>query len=234
MISIMEKKKHIVIIDDEQDILELLRYNLDKIGYRTTCLLDGESAIKEIRESIPDLILLDLMLPGIDGLDVCRILKNSEQTAKIPIIMITAKGEDTDVVKGLEIGADDYVTKPFSLKVLFARVNALIRRKNEHLNSNNEIQFKEILIHPGKREVKVGNKKIELTFSEFQILYLLAGRPNIVFTRQQIIDEIHGINYHVTDRSIDFQIVGLRQKLGKAKNHIKTVRGVGYKFNPDQ
>ena len=230
----MENKKHIVIIDDEQDILELLRYNLDKIGYRTTCLLDGESAIKEIRESIPDLILLDLMLPGIDGLDVCRILKNSEQTAKIPIIMITAKGEDTDVVKGLEIGADDYVTKPFSLKVLFARVNALIRRKNEHLNSNNEIQFKEILIHPGKREVKVGNKKIELTFSEFQILYLLAGRPNIVFTRQQIIDEIHGINYHVTDRSIDFQIVGLRQKLGKAKNHIKTVRGVGYKFNPDQ
>jgi len=230
----MENKKHIVIIDDERDILELLRYNLDKIGYRTTCLLDGESAIKEIRESIPDLILLDLMLPGIDGLDVCRILKNSKQTAKIPIIMITAKGEDTDVVKGLEIGADDYVTKPFSLKVLFARVNALIRRKNEHLNSNNEIQFKEILIHPGKREVKVGNKKIELTFSEFQILYLLAGRPNIVFTRQQIIDEIHGINYHVTDRSIDFQIVGLRQKLGKAKNHIKTVRGVGYKFNPDQ
>ena len=230
----MENKKHIVIIDDEQDILELLRYNLDKIGYRTTCLLDGESAIKEIRESIPDLILLDLMLPAIDGLDVCRILKNSEQTAKIPIIMITAKGEDTDVVKGLEIGADDYVTKPFSLKVLFARVNALIRRKNEHLNSNNEIQFKEILIHPGKREVKVGNKKIELTFSEFQILYLLAGRPNIVFTRQQIIDEIHGINYHVTDRSIDFQIVGLRQKLVNAKKYIETVRGVGYKFNPDQ
>ena len=230
----MENKKHIVIIDDEQDILELLRYNLDKIGYRTTCLLDGESAIKEIRESIPDLILLDLMLPGIDGLDVCRILKNSEQTAKIPIIMITAKGEDTDVVKGLEIGADDYVTKPFSLKVLFARVNALIRRKNEHLNSNNEIQFKAILIHPGKREVKVGNKKIELTFSEFQILYLLAGRPNIVFTRQQIIDEIHGINYHVTDRSIDFQIVGLRQKLVNAKKYIETVRGVGYKFNPDQ
>ena len=230
----MENKKHIVIIDDELDILELLRYNLDKIGYKTTCLFDGESAIKEIRESIPDLILLDLMLPGIDGLDVCRILKNSEQTAKIPIIMITAKGEDTDVVKGLEIGADDYVTKPFSLKVLFARVNALIRRKNEYLNSNNEIQFKEILIHPGKREVKVGNKKIELTFSEFQILYLLAGRPNIVFTRQQIIDEIHGINYHVTDRSIDFQIVGLRQKLGKAKKYIETVRGVGYKFNPDQ
>ena len=230
----MENKKHIVIIDDEQDILELLRYNLDKIGYRTTCLLDGESAIKEIRESIPDLILLDLMLPGIDGLDVCRILKNSEQTAKIPIIMITAKGEDTDVVKGLEIGADDYVTKPFSLKVLFARVNALIRRKNEHLNSNNEIQFKEILIHPGKREVKVGNKKIDLTFSEFQILYLLAGRPNIVFTRQQIIDEIHGINYHVTDRSIDFQIVGLRQKLVNAKKYIETVRGVGYKFNHDQ
>ena len=230
----MENKKHIVIIDDEQDILELLRYNLDKIGYRTTCLLDGESAIKEIRESIPDLILLDLMLPGIDGLDVCRILKNSEQTAKIPIIMITAKGEDTDVVKGLEIGADDYVTKPFSLKVLFARVNALIRRKNEYLNSNNKIQFKEILIHPGKREVKVGNKKIELTFSEFQILYLLAGRPNIVFTRQQIIDEIHGINYHVTDRSIDFQIVGLRQKLGKAKKYIQTIRSVGYKFNPEE
>ena len=230
----MENKKHIVIIDDEQDILELLRYNFDKIGYRTTCLSDGESALKEIRESLPDLILLDLMLPGIDGLDVCRILKNSEQTLKIPIIMITAKGEDPDVIKGLEIGADDYVTKPFSLKVLFARVNALLRRRADSLNSNNEIQIKEISIHPGKRRVKVRNKKIELTFSQFQILYLLAGRPNIVFSRQQIIDEIHGINYHVTDRSIDFQIVGLRQKLGKAKKYIQTIRSVGYKFNPEE
>ena len=174
------------------------------------------------------------MLPGIDGLDVCRILKNSEQTLKIPIIMITAKGEDPDVIKGLEIGADDYVTKPFSLKVLFARVNALLRRRADSLNSNNEIQIKEISIHPGKRRVKVRNKKIELTFSQFQILYLLAGRPNIVFSRQQIIDEIHGINYHVTDRSIDFQIVGLRQKLGKAKKYIQTIRSVGYKFNPEE
>ena len=225
----MEIKKHIVIVDDEKDILELLRFNLEKIGYRTTCLLDGESAIREIRNSIPDLILLDLMLPGVGGLDICRILKNSDQTSDIPILMITAKSEDSDIVEGFKIGADDYVTKPFSIKVLIARVNALLRRKNSH--KLDEIECGLLRIIPSTREIKVNNITVDFTYLEFQILFLLAGRPNLVFTRSQIIDEIHGHDYPVTDRSIDYQIVGIRQKLGQAKTYIKTVRSVGYRFS---
>ena len=225
----MEIKKHIVIVDDEKDILELLRFNLEKIGYRTSCLLDGESAIREIRNSIPDLILLDLMLPGVGGLDICRILKNSDQTSDIPILMITAKSEDSDIVEGFKIGADDYVTKPFSIKVLIARVNALLRRKNSH--KLDEIECGLLRIIPSTREIKVNNITVDFTYLEFQILFLLAGRPNLVFTRSQIIDEIHGHDYPVTDRSIDYQIVGIRQKLGIAKTYIKTVRSVGYRFS---
>ena len=225
----MEIKKHIVIVDDEKDILELLRFNLEKIGYRTSCLLDGESAIREIRNSIPDLILLDLMLPGVGGLDICRILKNSDQTSDIPILMITAKSEDSDIVEGFKIGADDYVTKPFSIKVLIARVNALLRRKNSH--KLDEIECGLLRIIPSTREIKVNNITVDFTYLEFQILFLLAGRPNLVFTRSQIIDEIHGHDYPVTDRSIDYQIVGIRQKLGQAKTYIKTVRSVGYRFS---
>ena len=225
----MEIKKHIVIVDDEKDILELLKFNLEKIGYRTSCLLDGESAIREIRNSIPDLILLDLMLPGVGGLDICRILKNSDQTSDIPILMITAKSEDSDIVEGFKIGADDYVTKPFSIKVLIARVNALLRRKNSH--KLDEIECGLLRIIPSTREIKVNNITVDFTYLEFQILFLLAGRPNLVFTRSQIIDEIHGHDYPVTDRSIDYQIVGIRQKLGQAKTYIKTVRSVGYRFS---
>ena len=192
-------------------------------------MLDGESAIREIRNSIPDLILLDLMLPGVGGVDICRILKNSDQTSDIPILMITAKSEDSDIVEGFKIGADDYVTKPFSIKVLIARVNALLRRKNSH--KLDEIECGLLRIIPSTREIKVNNITVDFTYLEFQILFLLAGRPNLVFTRSQIIDEIHGHDYPVTDRSIDYQIVGIRQKLGQAKTYIKTVRSVGYRFS---
>ena len=172
------------------------------------------------------------MLPGIDGFDICRLLKNKDLTRNIPILILSAKGEESDIIKGLELGADDYVTKPFSAKVLSARVNTLLRRSlaNEEEAKDKSITFEELSIHPGKRNVKISNKTVDLTYTEFQILFLLASHPNWVYTRNQIIDEIRGDDYPVTDRSIDFQIVGLRKKLQSASRFIKTVRGVGYRF----
>ncbi|NQV38775.1 MAG: response regulator [Candidatus Marinimicrobia bacterium] len=224
-------QKHILIVDDEEDILELVKYNLEINGFQTTCVTNGEQALKKASIHHPDLIVLDLMLPNIDGLNVCRILKGDTETKSIPILMLTARGEETDIVKGLEIGADDYVTKPFSPQVLVARVKALLRRYSESVaDENGVITIHDLTIHPEKREVKIGERLIEFTYTEFQILHLLSSRPNIVFTRYQIIDAVRGDNYPVTDRTVDFQIVGLRKKLGKAGRFIKTVRGVGYRF----
>lgn len=224
--------KNILIVDDEPDILQLLAYNLELANYSTKTFENGEDAIIYAREILPDLILLDLMLPGINGLKVCELLKKDKTTSKIPIIMLTAKGEENDIVKGLDIGADDYITKPFSPKVLIARIDAVLRRLNlTQSDTNSEvIKFKNLSIHLGKREVNLDDKKIVLTFSEFQILTLLINRPGWVFTRNMIIDALHGENYPVTDRSVDFQIVGLRKKLLHYGNYIKTVRSVGYRF----
>tara|TARA_S200000501_G_scaffold168410_2_gene158664 strand:- start:5661 stop:6350 length:690 start_codon:yes stop_codon:yes gene_type:complete len=224
--------KNILIVDDEPDILQLLAYNLELENYSTKTFENGEDAIIYAREILPDLILLDLMLPGINGLKVCELLKKDKTTSKIPIIMLTAKGEENDIVKGLDIGADDYITKPFSPKVLIARIDAVLRRLNlTQSDTNSEvIKFKNLSIHLGKREVNLDDKKIVLTFSEFQILTLLINRPGWVFTRNMIIDALHGENYPVTDRSVDFQIVGLRKKLLHYGNYIKTVRSVGYRF----
>lgn len=228
----MNKKKNIVIVDDEIDILEILKINIERNNYKAYCFQDGESAISHILKNLPDLIILDLMLPGIDGFDICRLLKNKDLTKNIPILILSAKGEESDIIKGLELGADDYVTKPFSAKVLSARVNTLLRRSlvNEEEVKDKSITFEELSIHPGKRNVKISNKTVDLTYTEFQILFLLASHPNWVYTRNQIIDEIRGDDYPVTDRSIDFQIVGLRKKLQSASRFIKTVRGVGYRF----
>ncbi|MBU4186383.1 MAG: response regulator transcription factor, partial [Proteobacteria bacterium] len=180
----------------------------------------------------PDLIVLDLMLPGIDGLEVTKILKSDSKTLHIPIIMLTAKGEEADIVAGLELGADDYITKPFSPRILIARVRAVIRRKDKSKKDNDleTIQIHNILINPRKREILAKNKPIDLTFTEFQILYYLAKRPGWVFTRFQIVDAVRGDDYPVTDRSVDVQIVGLRKKLGLCGKYIETVRGVGYRF----
>ena len=228
----MNKQKNIVIVDDEIDILEILKINIERNNCKAHCFQDGESAISHILKNIPDLIILDLMLPGIDGFDICRLLKNKDLTRNIPILILSAKGEESDIIKGLELGADDYVTKPFSAKVLSARVNTLLRRSiaNEEEAKDKSITFDELSIHPGKRNVKISNKTVDLTYTEFQILFLLASHPNWVYTRNQIIDEIRGDDYPVTDRSIDFQIVGLRKKLQSASRFIKTVRGVGYRF----
>ncbi len=226
-------KEHILIVDDEEDILELLSYNLKRDGYKVTTADGGERALKEAKQSLPDLIILDLMLPGIDGLQICRILKTTEKTSSIPIVMLTARGEEADIVAGLEMGADDYIIKPFSPKVLLARIKAVLRRRktDSSLNSEDILKIKEIVINISKHEVTVNNKKLELTFTEFKLLQFLSSRPGRVFTRFQIMDAVQGEDYIATDRSIDVQIAGLRKKLGNCGNYIETVRGVGYKFS---
>ena len=232
----MPDSKNILVVEDDSDIRELISFNLKNEGYQVFEANDGEVGIDKARNNNPDLILLDLMLPGIQGLDVCRIIKSDQETKEIPIIMVTALGQEEDIVKGLETGADDYITKPFSIKVLIARVNAVLKRSIEvGEDKSKDILINGINIKTRSREVWVNKNLInDLTFSEFQILYLLAGHPGWVFTRYQIIDKIRGDNYPVTDRSVDFQIVGLRKKLGDAGKLIKTVRGVGYRFTPDE
>ena len=221
----------IMVVDDEEDIQELVRYNLERNGYDVSCVSSGEEALEGIRSFRPDLLVLDLMLPGIDGFEVCRILKKDPKTESIPIVMLTAKGEESDIVTGLELGAEDYIVKPFSPQVLLARVRTVLRRvAREPVDEDSMIEIKELTIHPGKREVLVKGKPVELTSTEFRILHYLARRPGWVFTRQQIIDAARGDDYPVTDRSVDVHIVGLRKKLGALGKYVETVRGVGYRF----
>ena len=224
-------KEKILVVDDEEDIIELLRFNLSREGYQVSSAASGEDALTLVRSEIPNLLLLDLMLPGIDGLEVARRLKNNSNTMKIPIVMLTAKGEEPDIVTGLELGADDYVTKPFSPRVLVARVKAVLRRKVMDLPEETaSFQVHDLVIQPGRHEVLVDGKHVDLTFTEFAVLNHLARRPGWVFTRYQIVDAVRGTDYPVTDRSVDVQIVGLRKKLGPAGKYIETVRGVGYRF----
>jgi two-component system alkaline phosphatase synthesis response regulator PhoP len=224
-------KERILVVDDEEDILELVRFNLAREGYEMFCTTSGEEALEIARKKYPDLLVLDLMLPGIDGLEVAKILKSDVKTKDIPIIMLTAKGEEADIVTGLELGADDYVTKPFSPRIMVARVRAALRRKVKDLpEEESSVKIHNLEIHPGRREVLVDGKPVQLTFTEFAILNFLARRPGWVFTRFQIVDAVRGDDYPVTDRSVDVQIVGLRKKLGPAGKYIETVRGVGYRF----
>ncbi|MCH7622691.1 MAG: response regulator transcription factor [Nitrospinae bacterium] len=224
-------EENILVVEDEKDIQELVRYNLSREGYRVTCADSGEEALKTVKSLLPDLVVLDLMLPCMDGLEVCRRMKKEPDMAHIPIIMLTAKGDESDIVAGLEIGADDYVTKPFNLKVFVTRVRAVLRRSNNEAPREEEIlRFPELVIHPGRHEVLVEDKAISLTYTEFGILKYLASRPGWVFTRNQIVEAVRGDGYSVTERSVDFQVVGLRKKLAGAAGRIETVRGVGYRF----
>ena len=223
-------KERILIVEDEEAITELIKYNLDREGYRFSSVATGEEAIQIAKFDQPDLMLLDLMLPGVDGLEVCRAVK--KESDDLSIIMLTAKDDESDIVAGLELGAEDYITKPFSPKVLISRIKTVLRRKKSNpIPSNSVLDFENLQIFPARREVFVNGKSINLTFTEFGILKLLAQKPGWVFTRVQIVDAVRGDNYAVTDRSVDFQIVGLRKKLGSCSNYIQTVRGVGYKFN---
>jgi two-component system phosphate regulon response regulator PhoB len=224
--------KHILVVDDEEDILELVKYNLLKDGFQVTCVSTGEEAIKTAKAKLPDLILLDLMLPGVDGFAVTRALKGDPSTAQVPIAFLSARGEESDIVAGLELSAEDYITKPFSPKVLRARVKAILRRKAEAPPAAEAVvRVHELTINPGRHEALVGEAPVaELTSTEFRLLHFLARRPGWVFTRNQIIDAVRGEDCAVTDRSVDVHVVGLRRKLGKAGKYIETIRGVGYRF----
>ncbi|HAY21615.1 response regulator [Desulfobacca acetoxidans] len=224
-------KEHILVVDDEEDILELVRYNLTKEGYRVTAVATGEEALRTAHSVHPELILLDLMLPGVDGLEVCRQLKQDPKTSHVPIIMLSAKGEEADIVTGLELGAVDYVTKPFSPRVLIARLRAVLRRRSaEPLSESAPLTIHDLVIHPGRHEVLIQGQQVDLTVTEFRLLHMLARRPGWVFTRSQIVNTVHGDDYPVSDRSVDVQVVGLRKKLGALGDYIETVRGVGYRF----
>jgi two-component system phosphate regulon response regulator PhoB len=224
------EKATILVVDDEEDIIELVELNLAREGYRVLGCTTGEKALEIAGSKLPNLIVLDLMLPGIDGLEVCRRLKSGPKTGQIPIVMLTAKGEDTDVVTGLELGADDYVTKPFSGKVLVARVRRLLRKAMQPADEQSVIKAHDLTIDPGRHEVWAKDKRVDLTRTEFGILRTLARRPGLVLSRYQIVDSVHGDDYPVTDRAVDVQIVSLRKKLGPCGKYIETVRGVGYRF----
>lgn len=224
-------KEKILVVDDEKDILELIDYNLSKNGYRVKTVTTGEDALELIKENDYDLIILDLMLPGVDGFDICKTIKADKQKSSIPIVMVTAKSEEADKVAGLEIGADHYVTKPFSPRELLAIVKATLRRRPAKEEEEKPVIERGALkIHVGRHEVTLNGEKIDLTHLEFRILLTLAKKPGWVMTRYQIVDATRGEGVAVTDRSIDVHVVSLRKKLGVETEYIETVRGVGYKF----
>lgn len=225
-------EKRVLVVDDEKDILELVEYHLVREGYLVHLVETGEAALEAVGQHIPDLVILDLMLPGLDGMEVCRRLKTSAETRAIPVMMLTAKGEDSDIVSGLEVGADDYISKPFSPRVLTARVRALLRRNNPDDNTK-LINAGALAIDTARHEVHVDGSPVELSATEFAILTTLARNPGWVFSRTQIIDSVKGKDYPVTERSVDVQILGLRRKLGQKAPRIETVRGVGYRLRSD-
>lgn len=218
----------LLIVEDERDLLEVVRFSLSREGFQVRTAENGEDAIRLVRQQRPDLIVLDLMLPTIDGLAVCRAIRSTEQTQDIPIVMLTARGEEADIVRGLEAGADDYVTKPFSPKVLIARIQAVLRRSKTQ--GGGVIEVGDLKLDPERHEVTAAGNRVDLTATEFNLLRLLAARPGRVYTRQQIIESLHDGFAAVTDRSVDVQVVSLRRKLGSEGERIQTVRGVGYRF----
>lgn len=224
-------REHILIVEDEEALRELITYNLHRGGYRTSQAGNGESAISMALEVLPHLVLLDLMLPGLGGLEVCRELRARPETADIAIVILSALGEEQDIVAGLEIGADDYMTKPFSPGELLARIRAVTRRRHHSERDDRAVVIlRDIRIDKTRHEVRLGNRLLDLTLTEFLILDLLTRHPDQVFTRNQIIETLRGNDYPVTERSIDVHMVAVRKKLGKAAHHLETVRGVGYRM----
>jgi phosphate regulon transcriptional regulator PhoB len=224
------KKAKILVVDDERDIIELVSYNLEKEGFKVISAMDGEKALELVSSKEPEIIILDLMLPGIDGLDMCRELKRNDKTSSIPIIMLTAKGEESDIVIGLELGADDYITKPFSPRILVARVKAVLRRIETKEEEEKLIKIEQLSIDLVRHQVTYRGKTLALTSTEFNLLILLAKNRGKVFTRDQILDKAWKDGSFVVDRTVDVHIRRLRQKLGQASQFIETVRGVGYRF----
>ncbi len=222
-------KEKILIVEDDADITEVIEYNLKKEGYRTISASRGEDVLSVTKRQKPDLIILDLMLPGIDGLEVCRNLRKKDSTAQMPIIMLTAKSQEADKVVGLELGADDYMVKPFSPRELIARIKAVLRR-SKRLLSKKVTESKDIVIDSLKHKVTVQNKEVILTPTEFKLLEFMVQKPGIVLSRDEILDNVFGYESSIYDRTVDTHMKSLRKKLGKAKNYIETVRGMGYRF----
>ncbi len=220
----------ILVVDDEEDIQELVKLSLLREGYDVLTVGTGDQALAAARSRLPALIVLDLLLPGLQGLDICKILKADPKTQAIPIIILSAKSEESDIVTGLELGADDYITKPFSSKVLAARVRRVLHKGMEQNLDRSVIRIHNLIIDPRRCEALLDDRPLSLTLSEFNILYVLARRPGIVLSRYQIVDSLHGGDYVVTDRAVDVQITYLRKKLGPWRDYIETVRGVGYRF----
>ena len=221
--------KKILVIEDEEDIIELVKYNLEKEGFAIYSADNGEDGLTKLRNLKPSLVILDLMLPGIDGLEVAKRIKKNDNLVHIPIIMLTAKTAESDIVAGLELGADDYITKPFSPKVLISRVKAVLRRY-EAPKTQKRIKIEKLIIDSIKHKVTFSGKEIPLTLTEYKILEFMAQRPGMVLSRSKLLDNIFGYDSAVYDRTIDVHIKSLRQKLGKTKDYIETVRGVGYRF----
>ena len=231
----MSSLNKLLVVEDEDDIRELIAFNLEMSNFEVLKARDGEEAIQIAEKELPDTIILDVMLPGMDGFEVCRYLKKNVSTKEIPIIMLTARSEDSDVVTGLELGADDYITKPFSPRILIARVHAAVRRRSEtgETLTPRQIKIHDILIDFPRHEVYVKGENVNLSATEFAILKFLVTNPGWVFSRSQIIDAVKGGNYPVTPRSVDVQILGLRKKLGNEGRFIETVRGVGYRLQAE-
>jgi two-component system phosphate regulon response regulator PhoB len=225
-------KQRIAAIEDEPDILEIIGYNLEKEGYEFIGETDGEEGLSLVRRELPDLVLLDVMLPGIDGLEICRRLKYEAATREIPVIMVTAKSEESDVVLGLEVGADDYLTKPFGPRELVARVRAVLRRGKVPLDDDDQprVVLDRLSIDPARHEVVCDGEPLDLTATEFRLLYFLASNPGRVFSRQRLVKEAIGEDVYILDRNIDVHVRAIRKKLGEGRDYILTVRGVGYRF----
>lgn len=229
-------RESILIVEDDENIQQLVGYNLAKAGFHVLYAENGEQALATVKREQPDLLVLDLMLPGLNGFDVCRILRKDPLTRSLTIIMLTAKSEENDVSAGLDLGADDYITKPFSPRILVSRIKAALRRRDELSgedggeDNSGLIRVHDIIIDPKRYEVMVAGMPVALTVTEFSILDLLARRPGWVFSRQQIIDGVRGYDYVITPRAVDVQVFGLRRKLGASGECIETVRGIGYRM----
>src|ERR1700729_1648673 len=229
--------KRVLLIEDDRDIVELVRYNLEREGFQVAAATDGATGLAQVRKTPPDILLLDLMLPKLSGLDICREIRRDQALNRLPILMLTARGEEADRVVGLEMGADDYVTKPFSPRELLARVKALLRRAEPPADSEKNIEIGPLRIDPAAYRVTRAGKPVPMSTLEFRLLYFLAARPNRVFTRDQLLDAVWGTERFVTPRSVDVYVRRLREKIETDPQHplfMKTIRGAGYLFETNR
>lgn len=227
-------RARVLIVEDEADIAGLIQFHIGREGYQTQVASSGRLALEAVEQNKPDLIILDIMLPDLDGLEVCRKIKREPETAAIPVLMVSARGEESDIVVGLELGAEDYVTKPFSPRVLMARVKAVMRRHASPEGKEISLAGGDILIDPARHVVTVAGEAVELTLTQYRLLHFLSLRPGFVRTRDQIVSAVRGEGTVLSSRAIDVHVAALRQKLGDKGDVIETVRGVGYRVSAER